>query len=129
LTANGAFAANGTATIGDNGDTVAINSSDWDIDATGAITGVAFDANGSGNSISNIESADIVDATVTGDDIATSLGGLGIVLTAGSPDSLDIDEIDAADGSGATSNNSGFEFGGAGAAQIGLLQAAPTTKS
>lgn len=40
LTANGALTANGTTTIGDNGDTVAINSSDWDISTSGAMTGI-----------------------------------------------------------------------------------------
>ena len=39
--ANGqTFAANGVVTIGDGGDTVAINSSDWDINATGDMTGI-----------------------------------------------------------------------------------------
>ena len=38
---------NGQADIGDNGDTVAINSSDWDISATGAMTGIgAFTSDG-----------------------------------------------------------------------------------
>ncbi len=40
--ANGnTFTANGQVALGDNGDTVAVNSSDWDIDATGAMTGIA----------------------------------------------------------------------------------------
>ena len=56
-------------TIGDNGDTLVIDSSDWDIDATGAITGVSFDANGTGNSITNIESADIADGTISEADL------------------------------------------------------------
>lgn len=46
-------------TLGGGSETVAINSSDWAIDATGAITNVSFDADGTGNSISNIENADI----------------------------------------------------------------------
>ena len=37
---NGAANFNGTTTIGDNGDTVAVNSSDWDISTTGAMTGI-----------------------------------------------------------------------------------------
>jgi fibronectin-binding autotransporter adhesin len=46
-TANGVFAANGQVTLGDNGDTVAINSSDWDISATGDATGLgAISMNG-----------------------------------------------------------------------------------
>jgi hypothetical protein len=48
-----------TITIGDNDETVVINSSDWDISATGVITNVALDADGAGNSITNIENADI----------------------------------------------------------------------
>jgi hypothetical protein len=39
-TTNGALVANGAVTLGDNGDTVAINSSDWDISATGDVTGI-----------------------------------------------------------------------------------------
>ena len=39
-------------TIGDNGHTIAINSSDWDIDATGIITNTAIDADN--NTITNI---------------------------------------------------------------------------
>lgn len=39
LTANGTLDANGVVTLGDNGDTVTIDSSDWDISATGDFTG------------------------------------------------------------------------------------------
>ncbi len=70
LTANGALTANGTVTLGDNGDTVAINSNDWDISTTGAITGASFDANGSGNAITNLESADIFDGTIANIDLS-----------------------------------------------------------
>ena len=93
VASTGAFTAlssTGVTTIGNNSATVAVNSSDWDISVTGAITGVDFDANGSGNSISNIESADILDATLTGDDLASSVAGAGLVLTAGSPDTIDV---------------------------------------
>jgi len=61
--------ANGTITLGDDGDTLVIDTSDWDIDATGAMTNMSFDANGTGNSISNIESADIADATIAEADL------------------------------------------------------------
>jgi hypothetical protein len=47
-TTNGALAANGQVTLGDGGDTVAINSSDWDISATGDASGlgsIALDGN------------------------------------------------------------------------------------
>lgn len=50
VTAAGPFVTTGTSAIGDGGDTVAINSSDWDISTTGAATGIAsvtYD-NGSG---------------------------------------------------------------------------------
>ncbi|NBS41489.1 hypothetical protein EBS80_02410, partial [bacterium] len=136
--ANGnAFTANGQLALGDNGDTVAIDSSDWDIDVTGAITGVSFDANGTGNSISNIESVDISDATITGDDLASSIAGTGLALTAGSPDVLDVGAgngiavaadsvavalLAVADGTGTVSSDSGLEFQGAGNDKLTLLQ-------
>jgi hypothetical protein len=85
-TANGTLAANGQVTLGDNGETVAINSSDWDIDATGAITGVALDANGSGNSISNIDNADLTNDTIDFDKIVDSAaldGAFTLTGTAG----------------------------------------------
>jgi len=63
----------GAIALGNNNGTVAINSSDWDIDATGAITGASFDANGTGNSITNIESADVLDNTLTASDLAATL--------------------------------------------------------
>jgi hypothetical protein len=40
LTANGALVANGAITLGDGGDVIAINSSDWDIGATGNVSGI-----------------------------------------------------------------------------------------
>ncbi len=40
LTANGTLTGNGQFTLGDNGDTGAINTSDWDISATGDMTGI-----------------------------------------------------------------------------------------
>ncbi len=39
LTANGSLVANGTVTLGDGGDAIAINSSGWDINASGVGTG------------------------------------------------------------------------------------------
>ena len=56
-------------TLGDGGDTLTISTSDWDIDATGAMTNMSFDANGTGNSITNIESADIADGTIAEADL------------------------------------------------------------
>jgi len=64
-------------TLGSAGATTAITSSDWAIDATGSITNVSLDADGTGNSISNIENADIkaqaaIDATKIGDGTVSS---------------------------------------------------------
>ena len=70
----------GVTTIGNNTATVAVNSNDWDISVTGALTGVSFDANGTGNSISNIEGADILDGSVGNSDLANS----AVTVTAGS---------------------------------------------
>jgi len=72
---------NGVANIGDNGDTVAIDSSDWDISTTGAMTGIsgitndstfttsggAVNVNASSNNATNINTG-----TSTG---AVSIGG------------------------------------------------------
>lgn len=53
----------GNATIGTADDTLAIETSDWDVSTAGAITGVAFDANGTGNSLSNVDVADLANGT------------------------------------------------------------------
>src|SRR3989344_3589842 len=105
------------------------NGSGWDksIAAQNKIdTQGVFEA-GSGNieltnSTGNIQAGAYAAASIDGDDLASSVAGSGLVLLAGSPDQIDIDEIDVADGAGSTSNNSGLEFGGTGGAQIGLLQ-------
>lgn len=47
--------------LGGGTETLAIDTSDWDISTTGAITGVAFDANGTGNTLTNINAADHAD--------------------------------------------------------------------
>lgn len=65
---SGAFtslSSTGITQLGNNSSTVAIDSSDWNIDTTGVITGVSFDANGSGNSISNIDNADLTNSSLT----------------------------------------------------------------
>lgn len=54
----------GQITLGDNTGTVSINSSDWDISTDGALTGVALDANGTGNTLTNVEGADLVADTL-----------------------------------------------------------------
>ncbi len=87
---DGALDADGQVDLGDNGDTVAINSSDWDIGTDGTITGVDFDANGSGNSLSNVDAADITDDSLdftefddsmSLDAALTVLGGAGETIT------------------------------------------------
>ena len=50
----------GVLTIVTDG-TLAIDTADWDISTTGAITGVAFDANGTGNTLTNVNVGDLVD--------------------------------------------------------------------
>ena len=80
-----------TITVGNNAGTIALNSNDWDIDSTGAITGVSFDANGSGNAISNIESADIAADTITTDDVAADTIAAGDIAS----NAVDSAEINA----------------------------------
>jgi hypothetical protein len=61
LEVDGAATFDGTVTLGDNGDTVAVNSSDWDISTTGAMTGIgAVTADG--------------DVTLTADSTGGNLG-------------------------------------------------------
>lgn len=48
LTANGALTANNVFTLGDNGDTGSINTSDWDISAAGTLAGISGIANDGG---------------------------------------------------------------------------------
>ncbi len=67
----------GALTLGGGSGTVAIDSSDWDISTAGAITGVSFDANGSGNSLSNVEGVDIASATITADKLSVMPSDLG----------------------------------------------------
>ena len=63
--------------------TAAIDSSDWDISTTGALTGISFDANGAGNSITNIDNADLTNSDVTVV-AGTGLTGGGLVALGGS---------------------------------------------
>ena len=80
----GTFAVSGTAlfdgafTLGDGGDTGSINTSDWDISTTGVLTGISIDANGAGNSITNIDNADLTNSSVTVT-AGTGLSGGGVV--------------------------------------------------
>ncbi|MBI4117343.1 MAG: NYN domain-containing protein [Parcubacteria group bacterium] len=64
LRVNGNTNLNGVFVLGDNGDVGSINTNDWDIGTDGAITGVSFDANGTGNSITNIDNADLTADTL-----------------------------------------------------------------
>ncbi len=90
----------GVTTIGNGSATTAINSSDWDIDAAGALTGVSFDANGAGNSISNIDNADLTNASLT---VSAGIGltgggavalGSSVELQATLGTSIDASEVD-----------------------------------
>ncbi len=68
-TFDGTLDANGIFTLGDGAEIGTIDTSDWDISLTGDLTGISFDANGTGNSITNIESADILDGTIAPTDL------------------------------------------------------------
>lgn len=79
-----------TLVFGDDSETIQVNSSDWDISTTGAMTGFSFDANGTGNSLSNVDlTADITGTLpiANGGTNATTLddiiGGTAITVTAG----------------------------------------------
>jgi trimeric autotransporter adhesin len=102
-----------TITLGNNTGTVAINSSDWDITSEGAITGVSFDANGSGNSISNIESADITNGTIAAADLATdiAISTSGSVVTTGAGTITSAGAIAA---NGGITTNGGDDLGASG---------------
>ena len=71
-------------------ETISFNSSDWDISITGAMTGFSFDANGTGNSLSNVDLGNDVTGTLlpanggTGDtDLDDVVGGNAITATDG----------------------------------------------
>ena len=79
--------ANGTVALGDNGDTVTINSSDWDINATGDMTGIgAITADGAVAFTSTLAVTGNTtltgDLAVNGDDISSD-GDLTITVTGG----------------------------------------------
>ncbi|MFH1253633.1 MAG: hypothetical protein V1664_04890, partial [Candidatus Uhrbacteria bacterium] len=69
----GVITTTGGLTLGDAGNTTAITSSDWAVDATGAITGVAFNANDAGNSLTNVDNADLTDDTIDFDKMSDTL--------------------------------------------------------
>jgi len=89
--ANGStLGVNGVATIGDGGDTVAINSSDWGIDTTGVVTGIASIAANDNQATLNtnigVTGADVALHTLafqidgnTGISIAATGNGAGLV--------------------------------------------------
>ncbi|MCH7492202.1 hypothetical protein IID19_01240, partial [Patescibacteria group bacterium] len=62
----------GTLTLGGGSGSVIINSDDWDITALGVITGVAFNANDTGNTLTNVDNADLTADTIDFDSIANS---------------------------------------------------------
>jgi len=103
LQVDGTLDANGVVTIGDNGDTVAIDSSDWDISAAGALTGISgitndstFTTSGGAVSVNNNSNfaTDINTGTSTG---AVSIGG-GSNTVAVNSSSWDITNAGAASG-------------------------------
>jgi len=120
-----------TITIGDaasdttslNGLTVAIDSGDWDITTTGAITGVAFDANGTGNSLSNVDNADLTNDTIDFDKMVDA-GALdaawSVTGTAGETITFARTLTDATAENGATMNFTAADTTAATAAQFGL---------
>jgi hypothetical protein len=67
-----------------------------------------------------ITSAGITNGTVSGDDVNANIAGDGLVLTPGSPDTLDLDLNATADGVGSSHNRSGMEFTATG--ELALLQ-------
>ncbi len=96
LTANGTFAANGIVTLGDGGDTVAINSSDWDIDATGNISGAG--TLGLDGDITNTQadpSIFLVDSTGASDDYSINVNGSSFTIVNDSDARTDV-SIDGA---------------------------------
>jgi len=104
------------------------------------LTGTGLQASGTQLTASlgtSIETGEITDTTITGDDLNSNIAGGGLVLTAGSPDTLDVGAgagisvgtdnvavslLTSADSAGASFSTSGLEFGGAGDNQLTLLQ-------
>ncbi len=122
-TFNGPVTTNEAVTLGDGGDTVTINSSDWDIDATGAITGVAFDANGSGNSLTNVENADLVNDTLDFDKFADAMAldaATSVTGTAGEVLSVNRTLTDATDETGIVATFTAADTTSSSTAQYGL---------
>ncbi len=80
LTANGALTANSTFTLGDNGDTGSINTSDWDISTTGALTGISGITTDGGYTQSGV-SANTFTGTTTFSGAIDSNGDLSVADT------------------------------------------------
>jgi len=110
FTTTGAFAINpgGALTIGDGGDTLYINSSDWDISITGDMTGIgAITADGlfTGTHASLSGDLDIVgDLNVASATFATLIGTSSIQLPAGTSITLDANGEAGVDTSGGQFN-------------------------
>lgn len=88
LTANGSLVATNTFTLGDNGDTGSINTSDWDISTTGVLTGISgitndgvYTQTGSSQNTftGNIDASSGLD--ITGADL--TVGGANFSVTVG----------------------------------------------
>jgi len=97
MTTAGAFAINpgGALTIGDNGDTLVINSNDWDISATGVMTGI-------GNITSN--------GTIGGTVITASTSHIGPLLDAAGDEDMDYGSADVDDHTFITDGTGTAEF-------------------
>lgn len=109
---------NGIANIGDGGDTVAINSSDWDISTTGAMTGISGITNDStlttsGGAVSVNASSNFTTAINTGTSTgAVTIGG-GSNTVAIDTTSWDISSGGAATGFTGLTSTGAIDFSGA----------------
>lgn len=114
----------GALSLGGGSGTVAIDSSDWDISTTGAITGVAFDANGTGNSLTNVDAADL---TVDSLDFAQLADALTIDTASVSGTWTDLGSVTTVDINGGTLD--GVTIGGASAAGATVTTLSATTSA
>jgi len=108
---------NGVANIGDNGDTVAIDSSDWDISTTGAMTGISGITNDStfttsGGAVSLNDNSNFAINIGTGTSTgAVSVGGGANTVAIDSSD-WDISSTGAMTGISGITNDSTFSTSG-----------------
>src|SRR3990172_5195657 len=99
------FTANGVVNLGDGGDDIAINSNDWDISSTGAVTGLTElnvdNVKVDGNTVSSTDvNGNIgLDPNGTGDVVVSgtdwSVDATGNITTSGTVDGVDVSAIGA----------------------------------